>query len=313
MKIETIKLHEGREDVTLTTYLIDDSREMLNGKKRPAVIVCPGGAYCFCSDREGEPIALRYASMGYHAFVLRYSVYMKGQANVFDPNAELVADPESLFPAALIDLGAAVLYVKDHADELGVDPDKIVLSGFSAGAHNSALYCTRWDGDILTSRFNRPAEDFRPAGAVLGYGYYDWVDFREKEVAHPFQKLMNEAIDFGYFGTKHPSKEQLAEASPAFYVSKNTPPMFMWTTCEDRVLPSEQTLIMGTALARAGVSYEIHTFQKGDHGFALADQATAGCLEETNVDAAEWMILANKWLVRNVPIDLPEKKPNPFM
>lgn len=46
-------LWPGREDVSLTTYVLDDSQEMLAGKARPAVIVCPGGAYLSCSDREG--------------------------------------------------------------------------------------------------------------------------------------------------------------------------------------------------------------------------------------------------------------------
>ena len=69
MKTDLIRLYENREDVTLTCYLWDDSPELLNGKKRPAVLICPGGAYLGCSDREGEPVALRFASMGYHAFV----------------------------------------------------------------------------------------------------------------------------------------------------------------------------------------------------------------------------------------------------
>ena len=75
MKTEKLCLYENRPDVTLTTYLIDDSRELMNGRKRPAILICPGGAYMFCSDREAEPVALRFMAMGYHAFVLRYSVY----------------------------------------------------------------------------------------------------------------------------------------------------------------------------------------------------------------------------------------------
>ena len=51
MKTQTIKLYENRPDVTLTTYLLADSPELLNGKVRPAVLVCPGGAYLNCSDR----------------------------------------------------------------------------------------------------------------------------------------------------------------------------------------------------------------------------------------------------------------------
>ena len=73
MKTEVIKLYENREDVTLTTYVLQDSPEMLAGKSRPAILICPGGGYMSCSDREAEPIAMKFASMGYHTFVLRYS------------------------------------------------------------------------------------------------------------------------------------------------------------------------------------------------------------------------------------------------
>ncbi len=80
MKSECIRLYENREDVTLATYVWMDSPDLLAGKKRPAVLICPGGGYFNCSDREAEPIALRFAAMGYHAFVLRYSTYTEGGA-----------------------------------------------------------------------------------------------------------------------------------------------------------------------------------------------------------------------------------------
>lgn len=73
MKTEVIKLYENRDDVTLTTYILQDSPELLAGKVRPAIIVCPGGGYFNCSDREAEPVALKFASKGYHTFVLRYN------------------------------------------------------------------------------------------------------------------------------------------------------------------------------------------------------------------------------------------------
>ena len=78
MKTEIIKIYDNRDDVTLTTYILQDSLEMLAGKARPAILICPGGAYLNCSDREAEPIAMKFASMGYHTFVLRYSVYCEG-------------------------------------------------------------------------------------------------------------------------------------------------------------------------------------------------------------------------------------------
>ncbi len=306
MLVEKIKLYENREDVTLTTYVLDDSHEMLGGKTRPAILVCPGGAYAFCSDREAEPIALKYASMGYHAFVLRYSVYNKGKfINPMEENLPL--DEDSLFPNAMCDIGAAMLYIKDHAEEWLVDKDKIILTGFSAGAHNSAMFCTHWDGEILAKRFGRDKEDLRPAGAILGYGYYDWVVFRDMEVPDLMARKMNEAIDFSYFGTRHPSKEQLAEASPAFHVTENCPPMFLWNTIDDNTLPAEQTVIMALALAKAKIPYEVHTFGIGDHGLSTCDEASASNMEQVNANVGQWLPLANDWLRRNFPLDLPEK------
>ena len=67
VKSKTILLYEGRGDVSLTTYVLQDSPELLAGKRRPAILICPGGGYFNCSDREAEPIALRFAAMGYHA------------------------------------------------------------------------------------------------------------------------------------------------------------------------------------------------------------------------------------------------------
>ena len=63
MRIEQFQLYEDDPKVTLTAYILDDSPEMLNGAKRPAVLVCPGGAYMFTSDREADPVAIRFAAI----------------------------------------------------------------------------------------------------------------------------------------------------------------------------------------------------------------------------------------------------------
>ena len=64
----------GSKAATLEGYLLDCEITLGQWKNRPAVIVCPGGGYMYCSPREAEPIALAYAARGFHAFVLRYSV-----------------------------------------------------------------------------------------------------------------------------------------------------------------------------------------------------------------------------------------------
>lgn len=65
MLVEKIQLDDNNPNVTLTTYVLDDSVELSAGKKRPAILICLGGAYLNCFDREGEPVALRFAAMGY--------------------------------------------------------------------------------------------------------------------------------------------------------------------------------------------------------------------------------------------------------
>ena len=78
---------------------------------RGAVIVCPGGGYLNCSDREAEPVALRFAGMGYHAAVLRYSTYGERR----DDFARLATDdylkPHILYPVQMRELGIFI-YLK---------------------------------------------------------------------------------------------------------------------------------------------------------------------------------------------------------
>ena len=126
------------ENVTLTKYILDTSFDNRAGYKRPAVLVCPGGGYAFCSNREAEPIAMHFLAMGYNAFVLRYSL-----------------NENSMFPQPLDDANEAMQVIIDNADEWLVDINKIAVCGFSAGGHLAAALGTM--GKI------------RPAAMILGY------------------------------------------------------------------------------------------------------------------------------------------------
>ena len=72
-KIE-IKVDGYKETADLYTYFLDNSIEMNINRKRPVVVICPGGGYTMTSDREAEPIAMQYLAKGYHSVILRYSV-----------------------------------------------------------------------------------------------------------------------------------------------------------------------------------------------------------------------------------------------
>jgi acetyl esterase/lipase len=144
MKTESIRLYEDREDVTLTPCLISETGEMHAQGKRPAVLICPGGAYLSCSDREAEPVALQFMAMGYHAFVLRYSVFFGTQQGWPDLNAHFEVKQDRVHPAPVREIGMAMKLIHDRAEEWNVDTDRIAVCGFSAGGHNAAMYSVYW-------------------------------------------------------------------------------------------------------------------------------------------------------------------------
>ncbi len=108
----------GYEDATLEGYILDCELTLGQEKNRPAIVVCPGGGYVYCSPREAEPIALSYAARGLHAFILRYSTGFA--AKDFAP---------------LKQVSWVIGFLREHADEWHIAEDKIVTCGFSAGGH----------------------------------------------------------------------------------------------------------------------------------------------------------------------------------
>lgn len=304
MLTRKINLYEGRQDVTLTTYVLDDSPELLNGKKRPAVLVCPGGGYIGCSDREAEPVALRFAAMGYHAFVLRYSTYGSGALGEWPPTGEMPINPRCVHPAPVRDIGKAFLVIGDHADEWLVDIDKVAICGFSAGGHNCAMYAVYWHDPLICAFFNGEPARFRPAAAIIAYGLSDYhlmvrpaMNAREQEI----RTLANRV----FLGTSAPSKTLLDSVSPALHVTEKTPPTFLWATFKDTLVPVENSTRLAHALAQAGVPFEAHIFEQGKHGLSLANLATAASQLDLDADAARWIDLADAWLQKRFAPNLP--------
>ncbi len=307
MKIEKIKLYEDREDVTLTCYVIDDSPELLDGKVRPAVLICPGGGYFTCSDREAEPVALRFAAMGYHAFVLRYSVYLEGAPGIPDFSSSLGNKPELQYPTPMLEIGRAIRLIREHAGEWLVDEKRIALCGFSAGGHNAAMFATKWHTPVFADALGGDPEMYRPAALILGYALTDMVYMDETVNTRDAMKVeyfdgMNEA----YVGIARPPRAILEEISPARNVTEHMPPTYIWATAADTLVPVQHSLRMAHALADHKIPFELHIFEEGEHGLVLADQSSARAMSETAPDARKWVPLAAAWLEKRLALDLPD-------
>lgn len=274
---------------------------------RPAVVVCPGGAYRFCSDREAEPVVMQFLAMGYHCFCLYYSVA-----------------PENHFPVSLMEAAKAVATVREHSEEWLVDPEQIYICGFSAGGHLACSLGIFWNRRFVWEPLGLTAEQVRPNGMILGYPVITAGEFAhrgsfENLLRTEGQKMTAEE----YFGkyvrplaetpdqcdsagltavrmgcTEEESRETMeAFTSLELRVTAAAPRTFLWHTFEDGAVPVENSLMLASALRQQGVNVELHIFPKGGHGLSLANAETSVPESAQLVPAVqEWIPLVHTWI-----------------
>ena len=258
----------GMEAVgNLFTYFLDSSIEMRPNEKRPVILMCPGGGYEMTSDREAEPMAMQFLAMGYHVAILRYSVC------------------PVRYPAALLQVAESVLYLKEHADEYHIDPEKIVVQGCSAGGHLAANYGIAWNSPFLTKRMGMENDPERlcVAGLLLCYPV---ITSGEKAHEESFRNLLGEQYE-----------EKKEELSLENQVTPDTPPTFLWHTATDETVPVENSLYFFQACLQQGVSAELHIYPVGGHGLSLANEET--CRANgigVQKECQSWIGLAQTWL-----------------
>lgn len=310
MIVKKFYLEENDVHATLTTYILDDSPELLNGRNRPAIIICPGGGYFNCSDREAEPMAVKFNSMGYHAFVLRYNIYLEPEdeyelIHKVDP---LPIKKRTQFPRQMYDIAKSIVLINEHAEEWFVDTDKIGLCGFSAGGHNVLSYSVNWNRPIIQDVFSKFNVNLKPALTIAGYPISDYtlMEAALKKAPTERQKFFNKSSRV-LFGADWPNEEQLLIVSPAKLVDQDTPPMFLWSTFEDGAVPIEQTTVMATALATNKIPFACHIFEEGVHGLSVSTQVSADAHSKINYKVSKWMELVEEWLLKRFELDLPEK------
>ena len=258
----------GMEAVgNLYTYFLDSSIEMRPNEKRPVILMCPGGGYEMTSDREAEPMAMQFLAMGYHVAILRYSVC------------------PVRYPAALLQVAESVLYLKEHADEYHIDPEKIVVQGCSAGGHLAANYGIAWNSPFLTKLMGMENDPERlcVAGLLLCYPV---ITSGEKAHDESFRNLLGEQYE-----------EKKDELSLENQVTPDTPPTFLWHTATDETVPVENSLYFFQACLQQGVSAELHIYPVGGHGLSLANEET--CRANgigVQKECQSWISLAQIWL-----------------
>ncbi len=258
---------------SFTAYLLDapinQTVDALPEKRslRPAIIICPGGGYEHLSVREGEPVAIKYLAMGYSAFVLHYSV------------------APDCFPTALLELAMLVGRIRTNAQEWGLDPHKIIVSGFSAGGHLAASLGVFWNRNFVWEPLGLAPDTIRPDGLLLCYPVITSGEF-----CHPgsFAQLLGKEKD---------DAEKRRLVSLELQAGPQVPPTFLWHTVTDASVPVQNSILFAQALLRSHVSVELHLFPHGRHGLALATEETCkGDSSYLEPCCQSWLSLAETWL-----------------
>jgi len=252
-------------DTKLVTY-IQDTYQEVDIQTRPMILICPGGAYAYTSNREAEAFAMQFLAMGCHAAVLRYSC------------------APAVYPASLLELASSMVLLREHSEEWHID--NIIVLGCSAGGHLAASLGVFWQEPFLAQKLGKTDNGvFRPDGLILCYPVITAGEFAHRG---SIENLLKDKAE---------DKEWLYKMSLENHVTGQTPPAFIWHTYTDGSVPVENSLLFVNALRRAKVNTEFHMYPAGGHGLGLANRLTqnpgGSAIQE---ECTTWIPLVRTWI-----------------
>ena len=224
------------EEIPQITEFIPEDK-----KTDVAIVIFPGGAYSGRSEYEGKGYAEFLSKNGITAFAVDYRV------------------APHRFPLQLLDSRRAIQFVRYNAEKYGINKDKVLIMGSSAGGHLAALTSTYFDeinGFEIDDEISK--ENFIPNGQILCY---------------PVINLSGKPGDTHFGSGVNLLGERYADLcyplSPTNIVSSKTPPAFLWHTFEDNAVNVKNSLTYATALRDNNIPTEMHIYPHGHHGFGI--------------------------------------------
>jgi acetyl esterase/lipase len=213
----------------------------------PAVMVIHGGAWRGGNKRDCQFIMPYFARKGYVAISPQYRFC-----------------PKETFPAHVKDVKAAVRWVKSHAKEYNIDPERLGAVGFSAGGHLALTLGLTGPADGLEGDSSAGALDSRVKAVVNFFGPTDLAASDLPEVSKQLVK--------DFLGATPQAKPELAaKASPLSYVSKDDAPVLTFQGTKDPLVPHTQAIKLADAMTAAGVPGRVELLVGASHGWTGAE------------------------------------------
>lgn len=253
----TIQIWEGTgarktNRVTLKPFLADNNADSLG------VIVCPGGSYCWLDEvDEGDSVAMWLQSNGINAFVLKYRIagfpaYFWHYRWLFRGNQH---------PDMISDAQRALQWVREHAEDYHVDPNKIGMVGFSAGGHLVMSAACFNKTDFLAMSGIETSTSLRPDFVAP---IYPVVTFTEKCVHKRSRR--------GLLGEGRYRNEKMCDSlSLERHIPDNCPPVFLVNCVDDPIVDYHNSMLLDEALTKSNVKHKYIQYKTGGHGFGASN------------------------------------------
>lgn len=177
---------------------------------------------------------------------------------------------EAHWPAQVYDVKAALRWLKLHAKDHGIDPDRIALFGISAGGHLVSLLGTSHGVKSLEGDVGKPGDSVRPVCIANFCGPANFLTFYGKGSIIDADKP-GSAIAKLFGGPMSKHLEEARAASPVTYVTKDDPPFLHIHGSADNIVPYAQAEEFDAALDKAGVSSTLLTGRDAPHVFFSKD------------------------------------------
>lgn len=260
-------LPTAKEKTQVTLYIPDVWKEVDEDQTFPCTVICPGGSYWWCSEREAEPVALRMLGNGIAAAVVNYACEYQH------------------YPLQLLEILAAITYIRRNSKSLHIDSEKIAVMGFSAGGHAACTAGLFWQEKLAEDALGIAHGEDKPNGMILCYPVITSGEFTHEG---SMKCLLGD----------DPNAELVAKMSLENQVTENAPKAFIWHTSEDGLVPVENSLLIATALHKKGIDVEMHIYPRGGHGLSLCDETVTkrDGLDDAAKYCSDWVPHCIKWI-----------------
>jgi acetyl esterase/lipase len=201
------------------------------------------------------------------------------QAGIAVASVDYRLSGEAVWPAQLHDAKAAVRWLRERADELGIDPDRIAAWGESAGGHLAELLGLTTDDAALEGDVGVAGRSSAVSAVAAWYAPSDIAEVAPDTGADPADATTREAQLLGAAPSTVP--DVAAQASPLTHVSAGAAPFLLLHGRADRFVPCVQSERLRDALTAAGADVELYTYDGADHMWLGAPEAARNALDRT--------------------------------